>query len=1120
MPGTSDEGNGRKSWVETSRSRPCLVCGKKGWCRIRTDGRVIACRRQEQGCYKTKSDKNGAPVFLHSVAGNPIRDLAPDPSSTSMPQRADADTLNSVYQALLDRLKLSQLHSDDLRKRGLAEEVTVRNGYRSLPLPGRARIARALRERFGDTLLRVPGFVAKEGDNGRYLTLAGAPGLLVPVRDLTGRILGLKIRRDVQGDAPNKYVWLSSSRYAGPGPSALPHVPLGVTAPVELVRLSEGPLKCDSATALSGVPSVAAPGVSNWRVCLPVLREVGAKTIRLSFDSDCRSNKTVARALLAAAEGLSAEGFGLELETWDAVDGKGIDDVLVAGKSPAVLQGDPALEAVRSIAEAAGVGKAIPENDLDRLTSVLANGGAEALFRDGVLLKSLAALALDNQAEYAAVRASIKGTVSVRDLDKALQPIIRQLRSERPVPPVPYEECLYFIQSGRICRNVMTKDGPVVVPLCNFDARIVEEVTRDDGAERSTILVLEGGLTGGRHLPRAEIPAEEYPRMEWVTAAWGSEAIVNAGAGTRDHVRCALQVLSHGVRRRTVYAHTGWRKVADAWLYLHAAGAIGPEGPVEDVETALPDALHRYELPEPPRGTSLAAAVRASLGLLQRLAPDAITFSLLSAPYRAVLGDTDFALHLAGPTGCFKSEMAALVQQHFGPGLDARHLPGSWSSTGNALEGIAFAAKDALLVVDDFAPTGTTSDVQRFHREADRLLRAQGNRAGRQRMRADATLRPVKPPRGLILSTGEDTPRGQSLRSRMFVVEVSPGNVNTDRLTACQKDSAAGLYAQSLAAFVAWLSPRYEIIRGRLRQEQADLREKAKTNGQHARTPGIIADLASGLRCFLDFAQEVRALTPEEADKLWERGWSAFLQAASDQVAHIAVAEPTNHFLRLLMAALASGRAHVAAPDGTEPKDSEAWGWRGKTIGAGEHVRTEGQPQGKRIGWIDDDHLYLEPEAVYAEAQELARHQGESLAVSPRTLNKRLHERGLLAAVEAQGGRTRFAVRRTLEGQRREVLCLRADSLTPSTSAPSAPADQNQPENGRLLRLTGSDEVRQPAPECAYGTLAESGVRQQNHAGSRRSGGLAHSAHSETGGETISPETNSHKQISDWGDWQ
>ena len=85
------------------------------------------------------------------------------------------------------------------------------------------------------------------------------------------------------------------------------------------------------------------------------------------------------------------------------------------------------------------------------------------------------------------------------------------------------------------------------------------------------------------------------------------------------------------------------------------------------------------------------------------------------------------ASHLVGPTGSGKSELAALAQQHYGAGLDARHLPGNWSSTENALESLAFVVKDALVVVDDFAPTGRQYDVQAMHRKADRLFRAQGN---------------------------------------------------------------------------------------------------------------------------------------------------------------------------------------------------------------------------------------------------------------------------------------------------------------------------------------------------------------------------------------------------------
>lgn len=206
--------------------------------------------------------------------------------------------------------------------------------------------------------------------------------------------------------------------------------------------------------------------------------------------------------------------------------------------------------------------------------------------------------------------------------------------------------------------------------------------------------------------------------------------------------------------------------------------------------------------------------------------------------------NTDFSLGLYGPTGVFKSELGALSQQHFGAGMDARHLPANWSSTSNALEATAFAAKDAILVVDDFAPGGGMHDVQRLNREADRLLRGQGNHSGRQRMRADGTLRSAKPPRGTIVVTGEDVPRGQSLRSRNFVLEVSPGDVDVAILTACQKVARDGVYSAAMAGFVCWLAPKYDRVVKELRREIEHIRDVAKGAGQHARTPAIVADLA------------------------------------------------------------------------------------------------------------------------------------------------------------------------------------------------------------------------------------------------------------------------------------
>jgi len=51
-------------------------------------------------------------------------------------------------------------------------------------------------------------------------------------------------------------------------------------------------------------------------------------------------------------------------------------------------------------------------------------------------------------------------------------------------------------------------------------------------------------------------------------------------------------------------------------------------------------------------------------------------------------------------------------------------LPGNWFSTENALEGLAFVIKDAILVVDAFAQSTYRNDADRQHRTAERLIRS------------------------------------------------------------------------------------------------------------------------------------------------------------------------------------------------------------------------------------------------------------------------------------------------------------------------------------------------------------------------------------------------------------
>ena len=391
---------------------------------------------------------------------------------------------------------------------------------------------------------------------------------------------------------------------------------------------------------------------------------------------------------------------------------------------------------------------------------------------------------------------------------------------------------------------------------------------------------------------------------------------------------------------------------------------------------------------------------------------------LLAAAYRTALGKVNFSVFVAGQTGVFKSALAALCQQHFGAAMDGSSLPANFASTGNALEWLAFYAKDALLVVDDFAPSGRRADAQ-LQNIAERLFRAAGNHQGRSRMGGDGRLRVQKLPRALILATGEEVPQGQSIRARLVIVEVRAGHVDRTALNECQRTGREGQLAESVGAFVSWIAGQYAEVQERLQNRALEIRSQGCGRTVHARLPSALAELQAGWEIFLQFAQEIGAIGHAQKEELEQRSVKALGQLAAMQAKYHASSDPAMRFVALLQAALGCGRAHVADPRGKPPAEPEEWGWQHRQTGRGWAA------QGTRIGWVAGNDLFLDPAVSYQVAQQMA--SAERMPVSEQTLRQRLRQSGLLASIDV--GRGMVQVRRTLEGRPRQVLHLIARDL-------------------------------------------------------------------------------------------
>ena len=308
------------------------------------------CMRVADGAFKSKQTRDGADAHFHRLIA--LENLPAYKPVTVEPdgQRAENDVLHAVYSALLAECPISDSHRLDLNTRKAPQPYgTCAAGsmYGTLRKDGRSRTVAKLREKFGDNiLLRVPGFVLKVNGKGeRYIAINGKPGLMIPVRDDAGRIVGIKIRLDgATSGGGGKYRWLSSRKskylaFDGPSPGTAAHCPLSIKArPVVTLRVTEGPLKADVATNNGDVPTIAADSVGSCLKAIALIEALKPATVRIAFDMDREKNRQVAAAIVKLAGALEEMRIIVEIETWPE-EHKGIDDALVAGAPIGIIRG-------------------------------------------------------------------------------------------------------------------------------------------------------------------------------------------------------------------------------------------------------------------------------------------------------------------------------------------------------------------------------------------------------------------------------------------------------------------------------------------------------------------------------------------------------------------------------------------------------------------------------------------------------------------------------------------------------------------------------------------------------------------------------------------------------------
>ena len=235
----------------------------------------------------------------------------------------DITVRDKVYRKLLESLELAPSHKEDLLKRGLSEEDIKEGLYKTVPVMGFHSLAVSALE--GEKIKKgegIPGFTDASNINDAAVRKKKS-GYFVPVKTRNGLISGMQIRFDnlpensseEEKEAFRKYTWFSSAeKDTGCGVTGCENIHYAGNweeVPKE-VQITEGMLKADIASHLSGKPFLALAGVNNvgqLQAELTKLQKEGLETVNICVDMDYREKREVANAMKRIQEIINKSGF-------------------------------------------------------------------------------------------------------------------------------------------------------------------------------------------------------------------------------------------------------------------------------------------------------------------------------------------------------------------------------------------------------------------------------------------------------------------------------------------------------------------------------------------------------------------------------------------------------------------------------------------------------------------------------------------------------------------------------------------------------------------------------------------------------------------------------------------
>jgi len=300
----------------------CPFCKKESKMNLSASKNVYSCNVCHErggmvelyGKINTVSTKEAYKEICEILGCSKVAKASDCDTTPKQTSRADSDTIHQTYSMLLSMLNLANPHKEHLSSRGLSDKRIVELNYKSTPAFGNEGICAALLKS-GCTLEGVPGFF-RTGDE--WNLKLKAPGILIPVCSMDGKIAGIQIRLN---DPINKrkYIWLSSPDMEGGASSGSPiHFVGDPTA--KRIYVTDGTLKGTIANAITHYTFVCISGIQNLSGLddlLLSLRANGTIEAMEAFNINKLTDEKASKSAEKLRQKLYGFGFKVASAVWE-----------------------------------------------------------------------------------------------------------------------------------------------------------------------------------------------------------------------------------------------------------------------------------------------------------------------------------------------------------------------------------------------------------------------------------------------------------------------------------------------------------------------------------------------------------------------------------------------------------------------------------------------------------------------------------------------------------------------------------------------------------------------------------------------------------------------------------